>query len=202
MLLALSFGLHDGEAGGEEPDTAIEKGDFNAYSEKISAWLSRKVPAEIAEAGTIALLEDPEFRNKLAQRQLIAKLGVEHVNAFAESGTRNREFLNWLLQNTEAMEHYLLGTTPIGLAARRENAYTLDPAALEIWMSIFNADQDSSKGLYLKLAIATAIAPPGSVNIGAGGAATPADPVVRYRYYKKAHQNQELFPRPKPMPKE
>jgi len=195
LLLALFFGLHHGKAGGEEPDKALEEGDFNAYFEEISVWLSRKVPAKVAEAGTIALLEDPELRNKLAQRQLIAKLGVEHVNAFAKGGTGNREFLNWLLHNTEAMEHYLLGTTPIGLAARQENAYTLNPAALEIWKNIFNADQDSRKGLYLKLAIATAIAPPGSVNIGAGGAATPTDPVVRYQYYKTAHQNKELFPR-------
>jgi hypothetical protein len=44
------------------------------------------------------------------------------------------------------------------------------------------------------MAIATAICPPGSVNIGAGGAATPADPVVRYKYFKTAHQNKELFP--------
>ena len=48
--------------------------------------------------------------------------------------------------------------------------------------------------MYLKLAIATAIAPPGTVNSGAGGATTPADPVVRYKYFKTAHKNKELFP--------
>ena len=78
--------------------------------------------------------------------------------------------------------------------AREQNTYTLDPRALEIWKNILHADPDSKEGLCLKLAIATAISPPGSVNIGAGGAATPADPVVRYKYYKTAHQKKELFP--------
>ena len=106
----------------------------------------------------------------------------------------NQAFLAWLLKNTPAMELYLEGVVPIGLAAREANTYTLDTAALEIWKKILDADPDAKDGLYLKLAIATAIAPPGSVNIGAGGAETPADPVVRYQYYKTAHKNKELFP--------
>ncbi len=195
LLTTLSLNLHALEPGGDNLNRAIKEADFSGYSENISAWLNKAVPANASEASVSALLGDPVFRNKLAQRQLIAKLGVEHVNAFAKAGGKNGEFPSWLLQNTEAMEHYLLGTTPIGLAAREQNNYTLNPAALEIWKNIFNADPDSKRGLYLKLAIATAIAPPGSVNIGAGGAATPADPVARYKYYKTAHRRKELFPR-------
>ena len=194
LLLTLSVNVYAGEPNADDLNKAIKAGDFSRYSESVSVWLNKKVPAKISEVGVTGLLEDSAFRNGLAQRQLIAKLGVEQVNAFAKAGGKNQEFLSWLLQNTEAMEHYLLGTTPIGLAAREQNTYTLNPAALEIWKNILNADPGSKDGLYLKLAIATAIAPPGSVNIGAGGAATPADPVVRYKYYKAAHQNKELFP--------
>jgi hypothetical protein len=70
----------------------------------------------------------------------------------------------------------------------------LNPASLQIWQKILKADPDAKDGIYQKLAIATALRPPGSVNIGAGGAATPADPVTRYTYYKTAHQKKELFP--------
>ena len=183
-----------GQPNADDLDKAIKAGDFSGYSASVSAWLNEKTPAKISEAGLNALFEDTGFRNKLAQRQLFAKLGVEPMIAFAAAGDKNQAFLSWLLQNTEAMEQYLLGVTPIGLAAREENTYKLNPAALEIWKNIFYADPDSKAGLRMKLAIATAIAPPGSVNIGAGGAATPADPVVRYTYYKTAQQQGELFP--------
>jgi hypothetical protein len=195
LLTTLSVSLRAEEPDGGDLNRAIKEAGFGRYLENVSAWLNRTVPATISETAVSDLLKDSDVRNKLAQRQLIAKLGAEHVNAFVKDSSNNREFLSWLLQNTEAMEQYLLGATPIGLAAREQNAYTLNPRALEIWKDILHTDPDSKEGLYLKLAIATAISPPGSVNIGAGGAATPADPVVRYNYYKTAHQNGELFPR-------
>ncbi len=59
------------------------------------------------------------------------------------------------------MDLYLEGAVPIGLGAREENNYTLDTAALEIWKQILQADPDARDGLYLKLAIATALCPAG-----------------------------------------
>ncbi|NQU20479.1 MAG: hypothetical protein HQ567_04295, partial [Candidatus Nealsonbacteria bacterium] len=43
-------------------------------------------------------------------------------------------------------------------------------------------------------AIATGLNPPGTGNQGAGQAKTPADPVGRYKHFKAAHKNKELFP--------
>lgn len=79
------------------------------------------------------------------------------------------------------MELYLEASVPIGLAAREEDSYRLPVAALEIWQKILSTDPAAKNGIYLKLAIATAIAPPGSVNIGAGAATSPAKPVTRYQ---------------------
>ena len=175
-------------------DAAIKNGDFAGYLADATAWLNQKTPAKPDANALAALLKDPVFLTVLDQRQLIAKTGADKLGAFAKAEPANQAFLSWLLKNTQAMELYLEGVVPIGLAAREANTYKLDTAALEIWKKILNADPDAKEGIYLKLAIATAIAPPGSVNIGAGGAKTPADPVVRYKYYKTAHQNKELFP--------
>ena len=193
LLCSLSAPLQAWEPTTTALDAAIKTGDFAGYLAAATAWLNQKSrPNRTRTPWTPC--SDPVFLAALDQGQLIAKTGADKLGAFAKAGPANQAFLSWLLKNTPAMELYLEGLVPIGLAAREANTYKLDTAALEIWKKILNADPDAKEGIYLKLAIATAIAPPGSVNIGAGGAKTPADPVVRYKYYKTAHQNKELFP--------
>jgi len=178
-------------------DAAINAGDFTGYFTNISIWLSEKMPsdsASISEAAMQSLLKDPAFANTLSQRQLLLKVGAANVGAFARADKENKAFLTWLLRNTQAMDLYLEAATPTGIKAREANSWAISVASLELWKKLYYADMDSRQGLYLKLAIATALAPPGTVNIGAGGSRTPADPLVRYKYYKTAHQNKELVP--------
>ncbi|MEI8375334.1 MAG: GDSL-type esterase/lipase family protein [Planctomycetota bacterium] len=178
-------------------DAAINAGDFSGYFTNISTWLSEKLPADsasISEAAMQSLLKDPAFANTLSQRQLLLKVGAVNVEAFAKADKENKAFLTWLLRNTQAMDLYLEAATPTGLKAREANNWAISPASLELWKKLYYADPDSRQGIYLKLAIATALNPPGTVNIGAGGSRTPADPLVRYKYYKAAHQNKELVP--------
>jgi len=178
-------------------DTAINTGDFSGYFRNISTWLNQKIPANasnVTEASMKQLLKDPVFANTLDQRQLISKHGVDKMGAFARVEQSNRTFLAWLLRNTEAMDLYLESVVPTGISAREKNSYTLPIAALDIWKKILNADPDLKEGLHLRLAIATAAAPPGSGNRGAGQKEPPDDPVDRYKHFKSAHQNKELFP--------
>ena len=194
LLCFLSFPLHAGDSIERELDAAIKTGDFAGYLTKATTWLDEETPPEPTKAALEALLKDSASLTVLDQRHLIAKTGADKLGTLAKANPANQAFLRWLLKNTTAMDLYLEACVPLRLAARQENSYRLDTAALLIWRKIIEADPDAKDGLYLKLAIATGIAPPGSVNIGAGGAATPADPVVRYKYYKAAHQNKELFP--------
>jgi len=194
LLGALATHLQAWEPNARDLDSAIQAGDFTGYLANTTTWLNQKAPAPPNDDSLHKLLKDPVFLTVLDQRQLIAKTGADKLGAFAKADPANQAFLGWLLKNTPAMELYLEGAVPIGLAAREANTYTLPVTALEIWKKILAADPAAKDGLYLKLAIATALAPPGSVNIGAGGAKTPADPVVRYKYYKTAHQKKELFP--------
>ena len=194
-LLGLSISpLQAWQPGASELDTAVKTGDFEGYLANVTVWLQQKTPTTPAAATMANLLRDPLVRQVLDQRQLMTKTGTDRLAAFATADPANRTFLSYLLTNTRAMDLYLEASVPTGLAAREENKYTLPVAALDIWRKILAADPDAKDGIYQKLAIATAIAPPGSVNIGAGGAKTPAEPVTRYLYYKTAHRNKELFP--------
>ena len=194
LLCVLTAPVHAWGPNVKDLNGAISSGDFTQYLNNISAWLNQKVPTKPSESALIALLKEPTFALALAERQLIAKTGADHLSAFAKADKSNAAFLSWLMMNTQAMDLYLEGSVPLGLAAREEKSYALSVESLKIWEDIFNADPDAKDGLYLKLAIATAILPPGSVNIGAGGAKTPAAPLARYRHFKSAHQNKELFP--------
>ena len=183
-----------GESNAFNLNDAIRSNDFARYVSHISAWLTQKAPIKPSEAALINLLDEPAFALALAERQLIAKIGADKLTTFTRAARSNAAFISWLLRNNQALNLYLEGATPLSLAAREENRYTLPVESLEIWKSIFTADPESKDGIYLKLAIATAIAPPGSVNIGAGGAKTPATPLARYWHFKNAHKNKELFP--------
>lgn len=197
-LLAMGqANLYAWEPNANDLDTAIHSGDFGGCFGKLTTWLNQKAPAEpnrISEEAMKAILKDPVFRNTLNQRQLLSAHGVDKIAAFAQADQGNRTFLAWLLRNTEAMDLYLEGVVPTGIAARERNSLALPVAALDIWKKIQNADPDSKEGIYLKLAIATAVAPPGSGNRGAGQREPFADPVDRYKHFKSAHRNKELFP--------
>ncbi len=194
LLFALPAQVDAWEPNAKDLNGAISSGDFAQYLSNTSAWLNRKAPAKPSATDMATLLKEPAFALALAGRQLIAKTGADKLSAFAKADPSNAAFLNWLLKNTQALNLYLEGAVPLGLAAREENSYTLSVESLEIWKNIFTADPDSKDGIYLKLAIATAIAPPGSINIGAGGARTPATPLARYWHFKTAHKTKELFP--------
>ena len=194
LLGVFATPLHAWEPNAQVLDAAISSGDFAGYLSKISPWLNQKSPAKPDEASLTALLNTPAFHMVLDQHQLITKTGADQLGAFAKASPANQTFLKALLRNAPAMDLYLEGSVPISLAKREENKWTLNPASLDIWQKIQSADPEAKDGIYQKMAIAISILPPGSVNIGAGGAATPADPLVRYHYYKTAHENQELFP--------
>ncbi len=196
-LLLLGGNVFAWEPNDKDLGTAIETGDFATYFTNISTWLNQKVPADpsgISEATLKDIIKDPGVANLLDQRTLIAKVGVAKLGAFAKAGPSNQKFLAWLLQNTQAMDLYLEGATPTGLNAREANNFTLNTTSLDIWKTLFFADPDSKDGIYLRLAIATAIAPPGTGNRGAGMTKTPGTPLDRYTHFKTAHKNKELFP--------
>lgn len=191
MLSLLPMTLLAAEPNTRDLDAAIKTGDFGAYFTNISAWLNEKAPAKISVAAMKTSLEDPVFANALAQRQFIARHGPDGLGAFAKADPKNRAFLAWLLRNTEAMDLYLVAAAPSGAKNREANTYKLNAGTLGIWRKIFDTDPDSKQGIYLKLAIAASLFGSPAKSYGSEVA---IDPVARYRHFKTAHKNKELFP--------
>ncbi|MEI6808910.1 MAG: PA14 domain-containing protein [bacterium] len=184
------------EPNAKDLDAAIAAGDFADYQTKLTAWVAQKVPAEsnrITEAAMKGVLKDPVFAGALAQRQFIAKHGLENLAKFAKAGKDNCAFLTWIMKDTAIMVLWLEGASPLRIGTREENSWGISTGALEIWKKICIADPDSKDGLYLRLAMATALRPPGSGNRGAGMQKEPSDPLVRYTYFKNTHKKGELF---------
>jgi len=117
-----------------------------------------------------------------------------NLGAWAKADPKNREFLLWILTNPQLMDAVMLARTPTAEFARVDDSWNLDNAALENWKKIYYADPASRTGVYLRLAVACALRPPGSANRGAGDAAEQSSVFDRYMYYRKAHAAGELFP--------
>ena len=197
ISLLFSLTSQAADPGAKDLDAAITSGDFAACAANLTTWIGRKVPVDasgITEDGLKTLLKDPTLNAVLTQRQLITKFGAANLTAFAKASPDNSKFLGWLLHDTPAMEMCLEAATPTSLRAREDNTWTVPIATLELWQKLAAADPEAKDGIYLKLAMATALFPPGRVNIGAGGAPTPADPLVRYNHFKTAYKNKELVP--------
>ncbi|MCE9608933.1 MAG: hypothetical protein K8R23_01770 [Chthoniobacter sp.] len=175
-------------------DAAIKSGNFAGYLNEVTASLKAQAGGKTDEAALGALLKDPAFSKTLDQRQLISKVGADKLAAFAKADPANATFLSWLLNSTEAMDQYLEAHVPIHLAAREQNSYSISAGPLESWRKLVAADPDAKTGIPMKIAIATAIRPPGSGAPGAGQAVKQSDPSVRYAYFKTAQKNKELFP--------
>jgi hypothetical protein len=113
-LISLTPDSHAWAPSATEQTAAVNSGDFASYGGKLTEWLNEKTPASANEAALKALIKDPAFLNALDQRQLIVKVGADKLAAFAKASPANKEFIAWLLGNTEALELFLEGAVPPG----------------------------------------------------------------------------------------
>ena len=191
---SLSTNTHAWAPNEKDLSAAITSGDFAAYEGNLKTWLSSKMPATISGKALKPVLDTPAVALALAQRQFIAKVGPNPLGAFANADPANKTFLTWLLNDSHALHEYLLGATPLSIPAREDNSYGLSTNNLDTWKKIFVADPDSKAGIPLRIAIATALRPPGTGSPGSGQQKVHAGPLVRYAYFKNAHAKKELFP--------
>ena len=189
LLLLLPGNIHAWEPNTKDLDAAIKSGDLTAYFKNISAWLDRKTPADpgkISKAAMVALIKEPVFRNTLDQRQFIAGHGLGNIKAFA-AGKAKREFLAWILKSTKIMDLYMEAA-----ANTSGDMKGMSMGALKRWHTLYAEDPESRDGVYLKLAMASALWPP-------GGKCTYRSTehvqwLPRYKNFKAAHKRKELVP--------
>lgn len=198
MLWLLPLHVQAWEPNAKDRNAAIDAGDLTGYFAKLTAWLDQKVatkPDQISKDKLHALLEDRQFVNALAERHFMAKAWVEpSLGGWAKADPKNAEFLKWVMSYGRIMEEVMLVRTPSAMFARIDDSHNIDTGVLENWKQIYHADPKSKKGIYLKLAIATVLRPPGTGNQGAGTAKKQSTVLDRYMHYREAHANKELFP--------
>jgi len=197
-LLSLPMTVCAWEPNAKDRDAAINAGNFTAYSGQLTAWLKQKVPADpaqITQGKMRALLSDAVFVDALAERQFIGKVWDQpDLGGYAKADPKNKAFVAWVMSNGKLMDEVMLTRTPSDMSSRYDNSWSINAGVLENWKQIYYAYPESREGLYLRLAVACALRPPGTGNVGAGMAKEQSTPLARFGNYLKAHKNKELVP--------
>ena len=195
MWLSLSATTFAWEPNTNDRNAAIKSGDFKQYSGNLTAWLKQKVPtnpAQITNAKMRALLRDSAFMKALIEHHFINK--AWGMGDWAKADPKNAAFVAWVMSSPRLMDEVMLARTPSSMFPRYDNSWSIEAWVLNIWKQIYYAHPESRKGLYLRLAVATMLRPPGTGNRGAGMAKVQSTPLARFEHYMKAHKAKELFP--------
>ncbi|GAA0741088.1 DUF4073 domain-containing protein [Clostridium oceanicum] len=161
--------------------TLTEGVKYSEFFDKLTMFINDKVGNNIGKDGLNNYLKDSSFEKAIAQREFIRKAGASTIEEYA-STKEKKDFINWILNNEEAMSLFLEGGEP-------DTEYS---KALNVWFEIFTKDPDSKKGYELKLAIASAM------KFGNGvpkwyTSRTLVTPYERYEYYK-VREAEGVFP--------
>lgn len=195
LLLALPMSIYAWEPNARDRDAAIKSGNLDAYAAKIGKWVSQKVPTSVTKKSINALFKYPKFMSAVIERRFITRVwGPPSLGDWAKANPKNAKFVSWVMSNPKIMDMALLTRTPSVGWARVDDSWSIHTVALMAWQEIYYADPASRKGLYLRLAVACALRPPGTGNHGAGQAKEQSSCLDRYMYYHKAHAAKELFP--------
>ena len=135
----------------------------------------------------------PDVALALSRQQLLRKVGAPALQAFRQEASP-AAFLAWLWEDAAALNLFLEAATPLGLNQRDEDKWSVKTETLARWARLWQADPDSRRGVPLRLAMATALLPPGEGNHGAGQQVPPPDPLGRYQHFKQAYLAKELYP--------
>ena len=169
--------------------------DFVTEQPKLQAVLTGRV-STLAIQGSADLREfesEAGVGLTLLRFQLLRKVGAPALQDFRKDRAQEA-FLVWLWDNPSALHLFLEGATPLGLTQRDEDKALIKAETLALWSQLWNTDPQSREGLFLRLAIATALLPPGQGNHGAGQQVPPPSPTKRYQHFKQAYLAKELYP--------
>ncbi len=129
----------------------------------------------------------------LLQRDFIKRVGQYQLRVFLEEDPKNRETLEWFLNNEEALRLWTIGGTPNGTYLR----------ALEVLSNVYHAHKEDLenenltpngnkyKDLYLKMMLSLSLSHSTGVGLWIGGNQL-SDAVTRYEIYKQMHLDNKL----------
>jgi len=134
-----------------------------------------------------------DLKLTLLQRNFIKNVGQYQLRSFLENDPKNKETLNWFLNNEEALRLWTIGGKPNGTYER----------ALQVLSDLYHTyKEDLSnenktelgtkyKNLYLKMMLSLSLTHSTNVGLWVGGNQL-SDAVTRYEIYKQMHLDKKL----------
>lgn len=134
-----------------------------------------------------------ELKLTLLQRNFIKNIGQKPLGAFLKADPKNKEMLEWFLNNEEALRLWTMGGKPLGTYEK----------ALQVLSNLYHTYKDDLsnenltangtkyKDLYLKMMLSLSLSHSVNVGLWVGGNQL-SDAVVRYDIYKQMHLNNKL----------
>lgn len=126
------------------------------------------------------------IQNQSTSYNFIKCAGINNLNSIYNM-KNGKEFINWLLNNTQAMKYFIEGTS-LG---------NINLTQLTILYNIYNTYTNSRWGFNLKLAVATAIVEPQYINNPIAPSwpfENGGNPVERYNIFEKLNAEGAMLP--------
>ena len=161
------------------------------YSDNVMTTVEEfdEIIKSVYEPGTVK----DDLKLTLLQRDFIKRVGQYQLRIFLEEDSKNRETLDWFLNNEEALRLWTIGGTPNGTYLR----------ALEVLSEVYHAHKEDLaneevtangvkyKDLYLKMMLSLSLSHSTNVGLWIGGNQF-SNAVTRYEIYKQMHLDNKL----------
>lgn len=143
------------------------------------------------------LSEDAEYENLLLQREFVNNVGYDKLKKFAAASEDNKNAVDYLLKNQDALRHYLLGGTPDGGDYEKSLAVfaeLLKTHGADLKSTVVTRLGNSASDLYLRMMISLSLTHSTTVGLWAkpGAETNGSSAVTRYEIYKTLHGQGKL----------
>lgn len=104
--------------------------------------------------------EDQEYEQKLLQREFVSNVGYEKLKAFADSSADNKNAVDYLLNNVDALRYYILGGTPDGgdyVKSLTVFSELLKAYGEDLKSAVVTKNGNSAKDLYLRMMVSLSL---------------------------------------------
>ncbi len=186
---------HDnGSNGSDHAIWADAKLIKEGYNENVTRTVE-ELDAEIKSKYTGGPVQD-DIKLTLLQRDLINRVGQYNLRNFIDANEKNKETLEWFLNNEEALRLWTVGGRPLGSYMR----------ALEVLSTVYQAhkadltDETAALGgtagikckdVYLKMMLSLSLSHSSGIGLWIGGNQY-SNALKRYEIYKSMYQNNQL----------
>lgn len=161
-------------------------------SNEINNYLN-SINNDLNNVNVASLASNTTMQNKVLVAEFINRIGLKNIENFYSKSTENANFLNWVLNNSIAMEEFLNGPNPEGPHTPEGQPTATYEQCLQVWSNIWNTYTNSHYGFNLKLAIATALTNGSEISSFPSGKPV-GSPVERYNIFETLNEEGQMLP--------